>query len=209
MSSINLRKPLVIDLLRHGFSVANAAGRYSNIVDEPLDPSAYADLTRLNKILDDFKYDRAYSSPYQRCLETAKFLVGDRGLKIEQIAAIREMAHGPWDGLRPQDIARIYPQEWQTWRECPDRLTLPGRETLQEVQDRALPWFKGLVEEAEETRVLVVTHEVVMRVILANFLEIPLSRVRQAIKIGNLKIYRLDFAQASPLIWELHIPCPR
>jgi broad specificity phosphatase PhoE len=182
---------LVIDFIRHAQSAANACGKYSNQIDDPLSPDAYPALDRLRSRLDSIGYTEAVSSPYRRCVETAQYLLDSHPIDITVEGAIREMAMGPWDQKTQGEVAQEFKIEWQIWNSDPGALQLAGRETVDQVSQRVLGWLSSFVRQRPEGQVMVVTHVAVIRAILAYYSMTPNSDIR-TIDIPNLRSFRLE-----------------
>lgn len=203
ITMVNSTANFTVDLLRHGRSISNAQNRFSNIIEEPLSNSAYFELEKLKEILKHFKYRKIYSSPYKRCLDTARYICNNSNLtKIEVVDSIREMNMGPWNGMSSREIEKKYPEEWQIWKKAPDKLYLNHLESVAEVSERALSWFTNLIDEENGSSILVVTHAIIIRAILAHYKKISLSDFRK-IRVPNLKIYRLQHFNREPVVWEM------
>jgi len=87
------------------------------------------------------------------------------------------------------------------WRDSPADTRLPGGETLQEVQARALAVIETIAAHHRGQRIAVVAHGGVNKTILLGLLGVPLSyhwRIRQANACIN--IVELDGALARVVV---------
>lgn len=109
-------------LIRHCRSTANAdgvlAGRTSGI---PLDDLGREQAHRLREILADAPVMAAYTSPIQRCRETAE-LVGLGGADV--VDGLSECDYGEWSGAKLADLARD--PLWERVQQHPGAVRFPG-----------------------------------------------------------------------------------
>jgi len=178
-------------LARHGETPWNAEGRYQGREDIPLSTVGGQQAKALGERLAGVSIDRAVASPLGRALTTAKLALGTaRAGMLTTDAGLMEIAHGEWEGLLASEIAARDPEVLRQWREAPERVQMPGGESLGEVFARVWPAFTRACEETPaDGTLLVVAHDAVNRVILCHILGIAFSRLwgfRQAPATLNL-----------------------
>lgn len=178
-------------LARHGETAWNAEGRYQGHEDIPLSETGEKQARRLGERLRDVRIDRAVCSPMTRACHTAQFALGEvRAAMLMLDNGLMEIAHGSWEGKLAVEIEAEDGERFRAWRETPEKVRMPGGESLKIVLDRAWPAFAGACEgmAADET-LLVVAHDAVNRLLLCRILGLPLSRLwafRQAPATLNL-----------------------
>jgi len=178
-------------LARHGETPWNAEGRYQGREDIPLSAVGERQAKALGERLAGVSIDRAVASPLGRALTTAKLALGAaRADMLTTDAGLMEIAHGEWEGLLASEIAARDPEMLRQWREAPERVQMPGGESLAEVFARVWPAFTRACEGTPaDGTLLVVAHDAVNRVILCHILGIAFSRLwgfRQAPATLNL-----------------------
>ena len=193
-------------LCRHGETPWNAEGRYQGQIDIPLAPTGEAQARALGDRLKGQPITRAVASPLARARRTAELALGEeRAGMLTFDDALKEIAHGEWEGLLATEIRERDPERLRAWRETPEQVLMPGGESLPLVLNRAWPALQracvGL--EAQDT-LLVVAHDAVNRVLLCRILGLPLHRVwsfRQAPATLNLlegpDVDRLDLVRLN------------
>lgn len=108
-----------------------------------------------------------YSSPLERCVETAEALAAARGMEVLVREDLGEVRYGAWTG-RP--LARVTRTRlWRALRQAPSSVRFPGGESLMEVQERAVSQVARILSEHPRGVVAVVTHSDVIRLLLAHF----------------------------------------
>lgn len=178
-------------LARHGETEWNRDGRYQGQEDIPLSEVGEKQARRLGERLRDVRIERAICSPLTRAYHTAQFALGEaRSPMLMLDNGLMEIAHGSWEGKLAAEIEAEDGERFRAWRETPDKVKMPGGESLKQVLDRAWPAFAGACEGlgAEDT-LLVVSHDAVNRVLLCKVLGLPLFKLwtfRQAPATLNL-----------------------
>jgi probable phosphoglycerate mutase len=205
-------------LARHGETEWNVAGRHQGQgFDIPLSEVGRAQALALGERLRGVPLARVVASPLLRARGTAELALGARAALLQCDPALKEIAHGDWEGRLATEIRELYPDLQQAWREAPHTVTLPGGESFQHVLDRAWPAFRRACEGlGPDDTLFIVTHDGVNRVLLCRILGLPLDRVwafRQAPTCLNLlegmapdqlAVVRLnDASHITPLFGEV------
>lgn len=165
-------------LVRHGETLWNREGRHQGRIDIALSEEGEAQAEALGQRLEGLAITRAVASPLARAQGTARRALGRRDLELILDEGLMELDHGTWEGRLSKDLEREVPDLRRAWRERPHEVRLPGGETLQEVQVRAWTSFTAACEGLQgEDTLLLVTHDGVIRVLLARILGLPLSQV--------------------------------
>lgn len=81
---------------------------------------------------------------------------------------------GEWQGLSHREVKRKYPELYAEWTNHPDRVKMPGGESLTEVRGRALVTVEDMARKHEGTVVLV-SHRVVNKVLICALLGLEIS----------------------------------
>jgi probable phosphoglycerate mutase len=178
-------------LARHGETQWNVEGRCQGQgFDIALSGTGRDQALRLGVRLAGQPLARAVASPLLRARQTAELALGDRAGMLALDPGLMEISHGRWEGLDQAEIRAAYPDLHRAWRETPDRVQLPGGESLRQVEDRAWPALRSACAGlGAEDVVLIVTHDAVNRTLLCRILGLPLARVwafRQAATCLNL-----------------------
>ena len=144
--------------VRHGETAWNAGRRFQGQSDVALSPRGTAQATALERALADFPFTHAFSSDLIRALETARTIVGGRGLAVVTDPRLREFDFGEWEGLTWGEIVARWPE---LGRRLPTqaRLYEPiGGERFEHVKARVRTFLDDLRENVAVRRALVVTH---------------------------------------------------
>lgn len=180
-----------IYIMRHGLTSSNKKKIYAGRNDESLCEEGIIQLLKIGNKLKDFKIDLIFSSPIRRCIQTAEVLNSFLNKKIEIEESFKEMEIGPWEGLSEEEVAKLFPGEWRVWNINPSQLIIKGRESLYDLQTRALNGMRKLLLKSDRSRILVVTHVAIIRVLIIHYNKLELTKYRE-IEIPNCSIYVLD-----------------
>ena len=121
--------------------------------------------------------EAAYTSPSSRAKETAGIILGGQRLTIHEMPEFKEINLGPWEGMARTEVAARYDREYETFWSKPSAFFLEGAETFQAVQQRAVSAFFDIVRSNREKSILLVSHTVTIKVLLAWFENRPMDRI--------------------------------
>ena len=181
-------------LVRHGATPLAVGDRFAGSTDAPLSDEGRLQAERMGRRLAHERIDAAYSSPLKRALATAQAAIGERALRIETCPELREVDHGRWEGLTPDEAKTSFGEEYARWSSDPFRHGPMRGETGEQVLARALPRLERIVGDHGGRCVLVVSHKATIRLLAAAVLGIDPARYRDRLS--------LDFASLSILTFE-------
>jgi probable phosphoglycerate mutase len=121
-------------------------------------------------------------------------LVGaPQGLEPKLDAALREIAHGHWEGLRRQEVEQQFATEYQAWEQDPFTFAPPEGETGLAVTARALPIIREIVLRHPNENVAVVSHKATIRLLLCSLLGIDARGYRDRLDQAPACLNIVDF----------------
>lgn len=180
-----------IYIIRHGLTESNKKKIYAGWNDECLCKESVVTLFEIGRKLKEFKIERIFSSPIWRALQTAEVINSFLNKRIEIEKNLKEMKMGPWESLSENEVAERFPNEWKVWNSRPSELKIDGRETLEELQIRALNGIRKISEGQDSSRILAVTHVAIIRVLMIYYKNWCLDDYRK-IDVPNEAVYFLD-----------------
>ena len=122
------------------------------------------------------RFEAVYSSPLQRCLDTARAVVKGRGMAVETRNGLMEIALGDWEDMTVDMVRKRFPGEYERrGRNMADYRT-PGGESFRDVQERALSVLDE-IDRKHAGEVLIVAHGGVNRAVLCAMLGKNLSGI--------------------------------
>ncbi len=194
-------KPLRIFLIRHGRTALE--GRYKGQLDPPLSPGGIKDVEGsalvLEKILENgsLRLNAIYASDLSRALQSADVIA--KALKVKKVVPmglLRERAFGKWEGMRYDEIEKLYPREFGLWVKDPFANRPVGGESSLAVKKRALASIKEITGRSRPGDTLaIVSHSGILRVLLCHFLGMPYKNIFRAdVGFGGVSLVELfDF----------------
>lgn len=185
-------------LIRHGendwVGTNRLAGRTPGV---HLNEQGRQQSERLAQTLAQQPISAVYSSPLERCLETAQPIATALGLPVHAEPGVLEVDYGEWRGANLKELAEK--PEWRAVQHYPSSFRFPGGETLYEVQTRAVAALERIVTAHPNQLVAVLSHGDVIRTSLAHFMGTPLD-LFQRIQIGTASISGLAFHDLRPSV---------
>jgi broad specificity phosphatase PhoE len=176
-----LKKGIRILLVRHGETDWNKARRFQGRSDVPLNQTGKDQAHALAAAMRGESITAIYSSPLIRALETARIIKAYHPTApLIQAEGLVEMDLGDFEGMPAPQWAEKYPDFRKAWLEAPLSVSLPGGESIQEVQRRALDTLDRITRNYRpESTLLVCSHNFVNRTILCRALSLSLDRFRE------------------------------
>ncbi|MBW1690105.1 MAG: hypothetical protein DRG87_01890 [Deltaproteobacteria bacterium] len=168
-------------LVRHGETDWNKVRRFQGRSDVPLNRTGRNQAHALALALRHEPIAAIYSSPLLRALETAQIIKAfHASAPLFQAEGLAEMDLGDFEGMPAQQWAEEYPDFRKAWLETPLSVTMPGGESLQEVQARAMDTLERITTRSSpESTLLLCSHSFVNRTILCHALNLSLDRFRE------------------------------
>jgi alpha-ribazole phosphatase len=172
-------------LIRHGQTLWNREGRYQGDRDIDLTEEGIRQASLTAEYLSDVKFSGIYSSPLKRAADTANIINEknkEKNLKIIIRDNLKEMHFGKWEGMKFEQLGKVYHEEFHKWLSDPYNYCPTGGESFKQLRERSIKEIDNIVRENEKgSNVAVVTHGGVILSILVYWLKIPLARWRSII----------------------------
>jgi alpha-ribazole phosphatase len=163
-----LMNPTYLTLLRHGLCAGETEGRYIGHTDAELTAEGRAQLLELRDSLGYPAADAVFTSPLQRCAQTAGLIYP--GQKTIVLPGLQEYFFGEFENKTPAELER-HPI-FARWIAGEPGLTPPFGEALEAFQSRIAECFIKLCDGLLQTNTssaAVVTHGGVIMALLAQF----------------------------------------
>jgi len=196
-------------LIRHGQTDGNAQGRYQGSMDTHLTEEGRFQARCAKKYLSNVKFSSIYSSPMKRAIETAQIISDGLSHEIKIRDALREINFGKWEGLKFEEINEKYHNDYQAWLSNPFKSPPTEGESFTDLISRADSEIKKIVaENADGSRVAVITHGGLILSLIVNWLQIPPNCWRSLIqRQGAINVVVIDrgFPYISSINYTGHI----
>ncbi|MNO22440.1 Phosphoserine phosphatase 1 [compost metagenome] len=180
-------------LTRHGQTEWNVQNRMQGHRDSPLTPLGVQQAQWLNQGLQKEPLDIIYSSSSPRALRTAEIVRGERDIPLTACDEFIEIGMGLWEGRDSAEIQAGDPEQHQHFWKDPEKFSVEGSETFAGVQKRALDKLQEIVAAHDGQRILIVTHTVVIKVLMAYFEARAMEKLWDLPYIYPTCLCRIDF----------------
>jgi len=181
-----------IILVRHGETEWNVEEVFRGRIDVELNQTGIKQAELLAEYLSKRKIDAIYSSPLKRAVKTAEIVASHHRLDVKVAPGLIDFDCGDWHGLLRQEVQDKYKELYALWVRHPDKVKIPGGESLNEVTERAMNVLDDVIAKHEGTVVLL-AHRVVNKVLICALLGLDNSR------FWNI---RLDICGITTFVYE-------
>lgn len=164
-----MRQTTTIYLVRHGQTEWNVQHRFQGHKDSPLTKLGIQQAEWLGDALKEDTFDLIYSSTSNRAYHTADIIRGERDVPIIDCEEFKEINLGVWEGQTQEQIAKSYPQQLDHFWNHPELFSVQDSETFNEVRERAVNKLVDIIGSNPGASILLVTHTVVVKVLMAYF----------------------------------------
>ena len=181
----------VFHLLRHGEHGLLGRGLAGRMPGVGLTERGRAEIAAVAERLAGDKVAALYASPLQRTRESAEIVAARLGLGIEFRDDVIELDFGEWTGATFESI-RADPR-WHAWRTQRSLATIPGGESMRQVQRRVVEALIEINQRHRDETVVVVSHGDVIRSALLFALGTSLDYYnRIEVGQGSISTIRID-----------------
>lgn len=194
-------------IVRHGESQWNRIGRYQGQEDAPLSELGLRQAEALAVRLSDEPIDLIFASPLQRAAQTARIIARHHpDVPFDVAPALMEIHHGDWQGLLVDEVIARYGPELREWRLYPTRSQMPHGESFSNILKRVLDFKELLHKEHNGRNVLISTHDVVVKILVADALGMNMDRINR-IWVTNASISVIEYGDDLPYLVSLSEAC--
>ena len=186
----------MIYIVRHGQTELNQRSVLQGRSNHPLtdlgreQASAVGDAFRDAGIV----FDKVYTSPLDRAIETAKLVAGDVPIECED--ALIEMDYGPYEGT---DLHNLPPEVEEFFQDFAHNPAPEGMEQLSSVVARAGEFLERLKAEAVHRDILLSTHAIAMKGLL-EYLTPDSNGAYWSEYIGNCAVYVTEYHDGTDTV---------
>jgi len=193
--NLSCDRPTRLYLMRHGEVVTFDLKSFNGQTDVALTPQGHAQLVAVAQQLVGEPIRAVYSSDLTRSVRGGESIANALRVPLKSIPELREKHFGAWEGMRLEEVARLFPAAWAFWCADPSQSRPDGGESYEDVEKRVLPALESILERHVGETVAIVAHGGVNRVILADALAMPRSalfRIEQRYAAINVIDYFQD-----------------
>lgn len=189
-------------LIRHGENEYVAQGKLAGRTPGVhLNDNGQLQAAALAHRLANVKLNAIYSSPLERCMETAQAVASAQQLPVGTDPGLLEVDYGEWQGgvLKELGASPI----WKRMQGNPSRFRFPQGETLRTMQNRLVDAIEGIRNRHPNSTVAVFCHADPIKSVLAYFLGVPLDLFSR-IRIDTASISTLALREAGCMVMGMN-----
>ncbi|WP_053365728.1 histidine phosphatase family protein [Bacillus sp. FJAT-27245] len=184
---------LTLYITRHSETIWNTQKRMQGWGDSELTENGVKNAVSLGSRLKDIKFDAIYSSPSGRTVSTAELVKGERKIPIILDDNLKEINIGEWEGQTFSAIQVKYPNEFHSFWNTPHLYSSLNGESFDELRNRVLNFINSIQDKYSEGNILIVTHSVVIKTLLALFKDYSLEKLWEPPFIQDTSLSIVEF----------------
>jgi len=188
-----------IILMRHGETDASTKGRCYGKLDVPLSAEGRNQVQRSATLIQALKPDAIVTSPRTRASDSAAIVAKACQVSIQTEHNFAELDFGDCEGKRYEDVARENPEFYAHWMANPTQVTFPNGESYTTMAKRVVTAYEQWVETFAQTKLVIVAHGGVNRIILAHLLDIAPEHVFR-LEQTYAGVSCIDYYNTTPLL---------
>ena len=181
-------------IVRHGESTDNESGdRYSGITESLLTENGLRQAECVGRFLQPEGIQKIISSPMKRAVASARKIQSLTGGQLVIDQRLREIDYGEWEGLTRKEVFAKWPELYSKYKEDPVANTPLAGESPVRVLERVQDFWQEMHHSPSMrgiSKIIVVTHNTVTRILLAHLSGTPLCRYRER-RIDNASISKV------------------
>jgi probable phosphomutase (TIGR03848 family) len=166
-------------LLRHGVTEHTGARLSGWMPGLHLSEAGREQARGLAERLGPVALDAVYSSPLERCQETAAVVAEAKGLKVSTLEDVGEVRYGDWTGRAIKELAKE--PLWKLVQATPSAARFPEGESLYEMQARSVQALERLREAHPSQTVAVCSHADVIKAVTCHYLGMHLDLYQRVV----------------------------
>mgnify|MGYP005753059493 CR=1 FL=1 len=181
---------LTIYLTRHGETEWNTQNRLQGWKNSPLTEKGIRGAQLLGKRLSNIDFNVIYASPSERAYKTANYIRSGRDIPVITDENLKELSYGDWEGKTRDELKRKFKKEYNNFSNAPNLYDPKPHngESLTDIKQRVESVLKRIHAENTNGNILIVTHGVTLKVILACTMNIPIESMWTSPFIHNTSL---------------------
>lgn len=187
-------------LVRHGETEWNKLGRFQGQNDNSLNELGLAQARDTARAAISWQPTVLYSSPLCRTMQVSEEISRLVGLPVTLEPRLKELNLGKLEGVTGEEMRTAWPQVYETWRNDPQKVMMPGGESLVQLQERTWAAFQDLEQvHSQDDVIVMISHNFAIRALCGRLLGLPLSHFhRMYLSLGSVSTM-----ERSSLGWRL------
>jgi probable phosphomutase (TIGR03848 family) len=191
---------MILFLVRHGLTPITGQKLTGRLPGFHLSEQGLEQAGKVGDRLADVPLKAIYSSPMERCLETAEAIAKYHKVKVETVDELTEIDYGAWQGKALSTLSKS--KDWQKLRARPADFRFPGGETLREAQTRGIVALERLRAKHKDKAIAVCSHADMIKLATAGYLGLGID-LYDRITVAPASITTLHLSDGTPRLLNL------
>lgn len=168
---------ITLYIVRHGETEWNIENKLQGWSDSSLTSKGIKHSLLLQKRLEPIHFTHIYSSPSGRAIHTANLIKGLQNTEVKPVEHLKEMNLGSWEGKTHDEIMVLEPERYDHFWNAPHRFARDIGESFEDLNTRVKQFLNFIMSEHTEGNLLIVTHTVFIKMLLAYVKKLPISEL--------------------------------
>ena len=183
----------VIHIIRHGETSFNKRGRIQGQgIDAPLNDKGRKQGAAFFQIYRTRKFDKIYVSALKRTKESVIHFL-NKGVPYESLLGLNEISWGHYEGkIFTPETKKIHQDVLNSWKKGDYDRIVPGGESPNQVMVRQRQALGYIMQQENESEILICMHGRAMRILLSWLLFDSLSKM-ESFKHTNMCRYQVNY----------------
>ncbi|WP_085507207.1 histidine phosphatase family protein [Thalassobacillus devorans] len=164
-------------ITRHGETEWNVQKRMQGWANSELTDNGVENARILGENLKSTAFDAVYSSPSKRTRKTTELILGGRELPVTYEDKLKEIHVGDWEGQTKEFIEENYGDAYHYFFNKPHLYESFNGESFFELRERVEEFLEQLKRTHSSGNILVVTHSVFIKSLLAVVKGLPVEKL--------------------------------
>jgi probable phosphoglycerate mutase len=191
---------MLLLLVRHGVTDTTGKKITGWMPGVSLSPKGLEQAKLAAQRLGDLPVAAVYSSPLERCYETAQEIARKHKLRPRRIADLGEVKYGDWTGRSLKSLYRT--KAWKEMRARPSEFRFPGGESVGEAQVRVMKVIETLKRKHANEVVVACSHADLIRLAVGGHLGTPLDLYHR-VSVAPASVTALWLGEFGPSLIRL------
>ncbi len=183
----------IIHIIRHGETAYNKTGRIQGQgIDAPLNDKGKKQSAAFFQTYQTRKFDKIYVSALKRTKESVVHFL-DKGVQYESLLGLNEISWGHHEGaVFTPEIKKNHFDVLDSWQKGDYERMAPGGESPNQVMARQREAIAYIMQQENESEILICMHGRAMRILLSWLLFDSLSKM-ESFKHSNMCRYQINY----------------
>ena len=177
-------------LIRHGETDWNEQRRIQGHSESSLTLTGITQARHAGDQLKSIHFDHIYCSPSQRTRQTLDIILAKltHSAAIHFEPALKEIYLAHWEGRLHAEVAAAEPDRYEHYLHQPQLFSIANGESYFDLQQRAWNWFNDVVYQQSFRNILIISHGVWIRTLLARISATAIEQLDQVPRLDNCEI---------------------